>query len=60
MLAVVQDVEELRLRVNEAEVGTQDALQRIDDNLEDLNEALKTLNGKNFAPGLARAHKQWM
>lgn len=48
MLAVVQDVEELRLRVNEAEVGTQDALQRIDDNLEDLNEALKTLNGKNF------------
>lgn len=61
MLAVVQDVEELRDRVNEAEVDTQDALRRFGENLGDLDEALKTLNGQNLASGLAsRACKQRM
>lgn len=55
-MAVVQDVEELRNRVSEAEVDTKDALQLIDDNLEDLDEALKTLNGQNLAPSVAHAH----
>lgn len=54
MLAVVQDVEELRDRVNEAEVDAKDALQRIGNNLGDLDEALKTLNGQNLAPGVGQ------
>lgn len=60
MLAVVQDVEELRDRVNEAEVDTQDALQRIGNNLGDLDEALRTLNGQNLAPGVGHAQKHLM
>lgn len=60
MLAVVQDVEKLRDRVKEAEVDTKDALQRIGDNLEDLDEALKTLNGQNLASGVGHAQKQLM
>lgn len=60
MLAVLQDMEELRDRVNEAEVNTQDALQRIGDNLGDLDEALKTLNGQILAPGVGNADKKCM
>lgn len=45
MLVVLQDVEELRDRVKEAEVDTKDALQRIGDNMGNLDEALNTLNG---------------
>lgn len=43
--AAQKDVEELRDRVNVAEVDTQDALRRFGENLGDLDEALKTLNG---------------
>lgn len=57
---VVQGVEELRDRVNNAEVDTRDALQRIGDNLGDLNGALNTLNGQNFAPGVGCAQEQLM
>lgn len=60
MLAVVQDMKELQDRVKEAEMDTQGALQRFDNNLEDLDEALKTLNGQNLAPGVGRVQKQLM
>lgn len=60
MLVVVQGVKELRDRVNEAEVDTKDALQRIGDNLGDLDEALNTLNGQNLASGVGHAQKQVM